>query len=338
MTMRLTSTIAFSFLLAAIAMHAHAAANFDAATAFGARPSTADLSLSPDGKRVAYIVPVAGQGSILYTASLRQGRAKGVIFANGKPDRLERCSWVADDRLVCTVYGVSKDSYLGVVPWTRLVAIDADGKNLKVLSTQQNNYSRGWQLYGGEVLDWLPDENGSVLMVRNYVPDKHTGSLIGSSEFGIGVDRVDTRTLAVTHVVEPSYETEDYITDGRGNVRIKGLRDVRGNYDTGVLRYLYRAPNSRDWKPLADYNTLTHEGFLPEAVDPDLNVAYGLKKKDGRRALYTVSLDEGLHEQLLFARPDVDIAGLFRIGRRQRVVGVEVHRGSRSARPVHAGP
>ncbi len=322
MAMRLS--LALFSLLAAAAMQAQAAAKFDPAAAFGARPSTGDLSLSPDGKRVAYIVPIAGQGSVLYTVSLDQGaRAKGVFFVNGKPDRLAGCSWVADDRLVCTVYGVSKDSYLGVVSWTRLIAVDADGKNLQLLSTQQNEYSRGWQLYGGDILDWLPDENGAVLMARNYVPDKHTGSLIGSSAMGLGVDRIDTRTLAISHLVEPSFTAEDFVTDGRGNVRVKGVRQTRGNYehDTGVIEYEYRAPSSRDWKPLSNYNEITEDGFLPKAVDPDLNVVYGLKKKDGRRALYTVSLDEGLHEQLVFARPDVDVAGLLRIGRRQRVVG-----------------
>jgi acetyl esterase/lipase len=320
MTKRLT--LAFSFLLAATAMHAQAAGNFDPAAAFGARPSTADLSLSPDGTRVAYIAPAAGEGAVLVTQSLEKGaRAKAVFFADGKPTRLRSCSWVADDRLVCTLYGVSKDPLLDLAPWTRLIAVDADGKNLKLLSTQQSEYSRGWQLYGGEILDWLPDENGSVLMARVYLPDKHTGSRLGSPELGLGVDRVDTRTLAVSHVLEPSITADDYITDGLGNVRVKGRGQMRGEIDTGVIEYEYRAPNSRDWKRLGDFNTVTDEGFLPLAVDPDLNVAYGLKKTDGRYALYTVSLDEGLHEQLLFARPDVDIAGLIRIGRRQRVVG-----------------
>jgi dipeptidyl aminopeptidase/acylaminoacyl peptidase len=65
-----------------------------------------------------------------------------------------------------------------------------------------------------------------------------------------------------------------------------------------------------------------HDGFRPVAVDHDANLAYGYKKLDGRLALYTVALDGTLKEDLMFARPDVDVGGLNRIGRRHRVVGV----------------
>ena len=57
------------------------------------------------------------------------------------------------------------------------------------------------------------------------------------------------------------------------------------------------------------------------AVDPDLDVAYGFKRKDGRSALYSLSLDGTLTEKLVFARDDVDIDDVWRIGRRQRVIG-----------------
>ena len=49
------------------------AKSFDAAAAFGARPSISDMSLSPDGQSVAYITPTDGQGAALYTLSLTKG-------------------------------------------------------------------------------------------------------------------------------------------------------------------------------------------------------------------------------------------------------------------------
>jgi dienelactone hydrolase len=315
-------SLGIALLLAAIVAQAQKADPFDAAAAFGARPGVSDLSLSPDGLRVAYLSAGPGQGSVLYTWSLEKGAVpKAVTQADGKPDRLGSCSWVANDRLVCKVYGVTETS-IGLLRWSRLVAVDADGTNLKLLSTRQNDNSRGWQLGGGTVLDLLPDESGSVLMTRRYLPDDHVGSHLGSSDEGLGVDRIDTRKLSILQVEHPSHTAMDYITDGRGTVRVMGVGETRAEYDTGMIHYSYRVPGSREWKRLCDFNSLDGEGFEPLAADHDLNLVYGLKKKDGRRALYSISLDGTLHEELVYSRPDVDVDSLVRIGRRQRVVGV----------------
>jgi hypothetical protein len=51
-----------------------------------------------------------------------------------------------------------------------------------LLSTRENPYSHGRRLGGGEVIDWLPDADSSVLMVRVYLADDRTGSRIGSAD------------------------------------------------------------------------------------------------------------------------------------------------------------
>ncbi|HTD10952.1 MAG TPA: S9 family peptidase [Steroidobacteraceae bacterium] len=303
---------------------AQGAKPFDAAAAFGARPSITDLSLSPDGTSIVYVAPIAGQGSVVYTLSLANGaKEKVALFVNGKPDRLEGCDWVTNDRLVCSIYGVVNPG-IGLVPFSRLVAVNADGKNLQLLSKKDNEFTRGLQIGGGEVIDWLPDENGAVLMARNYLPDEHLGSRLSSSREGLGVDRVDTRTLAIKTVEPARNGAVVYISDGRGKVRILGVKGTSnaGNVDTGVITYLYRTPASREWHKLGEHNDESQVGFEPEAVDPDLNVAYGFKKKDGRLALYSVTLDDSPQEKLIYERPDVDVTHLMRIGRRLHVVGV----------------
>jgi acetyl esterase/lipase len=298
--------------------------SFDPASAFGARPSVTAMHMSPDGMSVTYVGPTKGQGSIAYTLSLAKGSApKAALSADGKPLRLEGCHWVSNDRIVCLIYAVIDNPVIGPLGMTRMVAVDADGKNKQVLSTRENHYSRGYQLGGGEVIDWLPDENGAVLMTRVYLPDAHVGTRLGSSAKGLGVDWIDTRTLAVRHV-EPARENViEYITDGRGAVRIIGTRNFHagGEEDTGIYSYSYRLAGSREWQSLGDYNTNDHSGFYPAAIDHDLNVAYGFKNKDGRRALYSVALDGSLKERLIDARPDVDMSGYVQIGRRNRVVG-----------------
>jgi acetyl esterase/lipase len=299
---------------------------FDAAAAFGARRGVTSLTLSPDGKHVAYIAPAQGQGTAVMTVTLgKDAKAIGAA-GSGENLRFTRCTWVSNARLACDAFLMRKDvtpGYRDVLPVSRIVAFDADGANLKMLSTQLNEYSRGYLLYGGTIIDWLPEEDGAVMMTREYLPDVHTGSRVGSSKSGLGVDRIDTRTLAVTPIEKPSLDAEDYITDGHGTVRIMASRETTVGYQmTDATVWLYRTPGSRTWMTLGIYHEADRSGFLPLAVDRELNAAYGLKKLDGRMALYTVKLDGSMHEELVYARPDVDIANVVKFSRQQHVVGV----------------
>src|SRR5262249_13537212 len=124
-------------------------------------------------------------------------------------------------------------------------------------------------------------------------------------------------------VEPPRADAVHYISDGRGTVRIVGTRQTHlaGEQETGIIGFSYRLAGSRDWRKLSDYNRVDHNGFCPLAVDHDRNVAYGFKKRDGRLALYAVTLDESLHEEVVYENPDVDVGGLVQIGRRNRVVG-----------------
>ncbi len=316
---------AIFLLLIGVPIHAQSATAFDPAAAFGARRSVADLKLSPDGKNVVYLVPTAGQGSAAVTLSLATGaKPRAALTADGDPDRLGDCDWVSNDRLVCTVYGVVKDEAAGLLPFSRMIAVNADGSNPRVLSTRENAHSRGLQLGGGYVIDWLPNEDGAVLMTRVYLPDDHLGTRLGSAKKGLGVDWIDTRNFTVKNIEEPRDDAVGYITDGRGTVRIMGVESQynAGANLTGVINFLYRAKGSRDWQKLDDYDALNAAGFEPTAVDPDLDVAYGFEKHDGRMAFYSVALDGSLRKTLIYARPDVDVDGMMRIGRHRRVVGV----------------
>ena len=286
------------------------------AAAFGAREGAEDVSLSPDGTKLAYIAPGTGQGSMLLVRGVADdAKPRAILTSDGKPDRLQRCNWVSNQRLVCVVYGIT-DIEARKVDYTRMFAIDIDGKNLRILSTRQNVYSHDVVLQGGWVVDWLPEEDGAVLMARQYTPDDHTGSHAGSTREGLGVDRIDTNTLALKSIEQPKDKASDYISDGRGTIRIINFHETAGpdGQLSGTHIYEYRRAGSRAWEKLPD-------GFQPAAVDHDLNLAYGFRKKDGRQALYSLALDGTLTEKLILARDDVDVTGLTRIGRRNRVVG-----------------
>lgn len=313
----------FAGLLASVSSHAFAepTPRDEAAKLFGARPSVEDVSMSPDGTKVAYIAPRAGQGAAVFVASVAGGEPTPVTSVNGDPERLFGCDWVANDRLACTVYAVVRADEITTV--SRTVAFDIDGGNVRVLKQADSMDARYGNAYGGGLLDLLPGENGSVLMDRWFVPEKAFKTRLASEEEGYGVVRVDTRSLATKTVEQPERYGSEFITDGHGNVRLMGVQlpKTASGYSGENVAYSYRTKNSRRWLPLGEYDVLSREGVNPLAVDPKMDVLYALKKLNGRQALYRISLDGSLREELVFAHHEVDVDGVVRIGRSRRPVG-----------------
>lgn len=305
---------------------AGAAGPADPPAAFGAREAVLDIALSPSGRKVAFVAPGPGRSTLLYTVDVgSEAEPFLTMTADGKPERLSGCGWVSEQRLICTVYMVVDKVVAGQpLGATRLVAVNADGTNVKLLSRRARAYDLYVAFGGGEVIDWQPGAEGSVLMGRQYVPEGRSGTNMVDKREGYGVDRLDTTDLK-SRTVEPAKQhASDYISDGRGNIRIMAVTDVTGatGYNSGKINHYYRTKSSRDWKSLGTFNGQTAEGFYPVAVDPDLDVAYGLKKGPGGRwALYSIALDGSKKESLVFAHPQVDVDSTVRIGRARRVVG-----------------
>jgi dipeptidyl aminopeptidase/acylaminoacyl peptidase len=294
----------------------------DNATLFGARPAVEHVSLSPDGTRIAFVTPGKGQASALHQVGTDgSAQPKPVFRVDGAPERLSHCNWVSNARLACTVYGVANDGK-DIIPFNRKIAIGMDGSNAKLLSKRENASSYGRAFFGGGIVDWLPETEDQVMMTRVHLPDDRVGSLVGSRDGGLAVEKIDTSTLKAQLVERPDFNVVEYISDGRGTIRIKGVNQRRGDgYDTGITSYYYRAAGSKDWQRLSDYNSSTDEGFNPYAVDPVSNSVYGFERLKGRMALYKITLDGAMARTPVLSRDDVDVDGLVQIGRHQRVVG-----------------
>jgi dipeptidyl aminopeptidase/acylaminoacyl peptidase len=313
------------FLLAATVLvltPAAALAN-DPAALFGARESILDVSLSPSGNKLAYIAPGPGQSTLLYTVDLASGAAPTLAgSADGKPERLADCGWVSDTRLACTVFAVGDDPAFGLFGATRLLALDADGRNLKLLSRPTRPDDEYVSFGGGTIIDWDAGEDGSVLMGRQYVPEAKMATRMVDKREGYAVDRINTADLSAKTIEAPRRDVDRYYSDGHGNVRLLAMAQMAGatGYESGRIRYSYRTKDSRDWKDFGSRNALTDEGFYPVAVDPKLDVAFGLRRHQGRDALFSIALDGSKKETLVFAHPAVDVDGTIRIGRSRRVV------------------
>ena len=304
----------FGFFALFLALPAQA--QTDPAAAFGARESIQSIRLSPDGRRLAYVAPTIGQGSAVYVVDIASGQSRMTTSADGRQQRIGGCSWASIERLICDVFAV-RQTGVGVMTLSRLVALDSDGSDLVTLGDRAGAYRRLGRAFGGSVIDWRAGEDETVLMI-DYLPPT------GSRHYpGLGVVRVNTRTQETRTVESPVPNAVEFISDGRGNIRIMGVVPPRGGTEMSSdrINYSYRPPGSDEWRPLATYNQLTRDGLNPYAVDPELNVVYGFDKLNGRTALYRVALDGSGRREVLVSHDQVDVDQLLRIGRRGRVVG-----------------
>lgn len=297
-------------------------APFDPEAAFGARESIQSIALSPDGSKVAYLAPTSGQGGSLYTVDLTTGSPRLTVAVDGDRQRMGGCNWVSNERMVCTIFAVTDlDGELATI--TRLVAFNSDGSEVKQLGQSDSVYQLYANLYGGRIIDWLPGEKDEVMMQQAFVPEARPGTRLVRKKEGLGVVRVNTKTLRTSQVESPDNNAAAFMSDGQGTVRIMAMREMRGatgqaSQDTN---YFYRRPKSSEWEPFGTYNAGTNEGPFPVAVDPKLNVAYVLELKDGRDALFRVALDGSMRRELVVDHEQVDVDGVLRIGRSRRVVG-----------------
>lgn len=309
-----------------LASHGAWAADDELARKFGAREQVEQVSLSPNGLRFAAVMATKGRGSRVIVGDLGSDKpVKTLLQSGGAPERLDRCNWATDTRLVCSVFlinGKGRDA----VPFTRMLTLSAEGGDTKLLSARATGNALGIMQSGGQVIDWLGgDDAGALLMTRQFVPEETTGTHLAQTGEGLGVERVDPATLRRSLVEMPNTLAREYITDGHGTVRVAGFRrQDYGGYDQRQIDYRYRKPGAHGWEPLSRVtgDAQSSTGFDPYAVDRDLNVAYGFDVSNGRSALFKVALDGSLKRELVYARPDVDIDGLVRIGRQHRVVGV----------------
>lgn len=292
----------------------------DPAAAFGARESIQSLALSPDGRRIAYVAPNRDQSSSLYIVDLSSPTPRRIAYSEGE-QRLTGCDFASNERLICSMYAIREVGGV-LVPTTRLLAVGADGRSTVELGERNTTTQLYFRASSGSVIDYLPGEENAVLMQQVFIPETQTGRLMGRTGDGLGVVRVDTNTRRSTGVEAPRPSAIGYVTDGRGRVRLMALQTREGTgQDSSQISFLYRRAGRNDWEELGTYDLGTEQGLDPVAVDPQLDVAYAFTNLNGRQALYRISLDGTMRRELVASHDLVDVDGLLRIGRSNRVVG-----------------
>ena len=279
-----------------------------AAKLFASRSTGFSPDLSPDGDKLVYLAAGPGATTAAHIRDIKTNADGVLVHSSGKPDQLEFCGFVDERWVVCNFDG---ELHLGKFVYSvgRTIAVDTKTGTIKPLSTPVHDQQ--FLQFDGRVIDWLPDESGSILMQRNYAAES------GGAE-RIGVDRIQIDPFK-TSVVENAVSRQfDYMTDGHGSVRFRSeaTTDADDNY-TGTSKYEYLPAGGAKWIRLAE----SDPDFTPLVVDRNSDSLYFLKPLSGRQALYALKLDGSGKETLIASNANVDIDSVIRLGAGEPVVG-----------------
>ena len=298
------------------------------AAAFGTRETAFNMDLSPDGNSAVFIGAGPGRTTIVYLADLATGTSKPIMYSKGDPESFDWCNFVSNSRLACRFSAIVKSDGTGyvstgvLIPASRMVSVGIDGKDMKELGQQSSSADEGLRQFDGDIIDWRPGGNNEVLMTRLFLPEGSRGvpTNVRRTKRGTGVVRLNVQTLATDIVEAPRDGQVTWMSDGQGHVRLFGAAELSSQtYTTGRVKYVYRAPGSREWNALTD--DIDSDDFQPLAIDASINSLYALRKRDGRMALTKVLLENTPTETVVAANPRVDIDNVVRSGDGQRVIG-----------------
>jgi len=321
--MRLKSFVAAS-LLAGVACGAQAAVMplDQAAKVFGARENAFRADLSPSGRKIVYLSAGAGAQTIAKVYDLDAKKTINLIASSGNPDTLRWCEFATETQLICRYTGNAEAEGV-LLGFSRMVTLSLDKSEVRSLGSKRAGYDMYLRQSDGSVLDWLPDDEGSVLMARTYVPKvEERATNIKDDRLGLGVDRVELATTRSKPVEDPRPQVSHYMTDGRGNVRIMAFAESNNvGQLKGITTFRYRKSGSREWENLGAFNSLDDVGMWPVAIEHSTNSVYLLEDVDGRDALFRMPLDGSGTKTLIAKNDRVDIDNVVRIDRGLPVIG-----------------
>jgi dipeptidyl aminopeptidase/acylaminoacyl peptidase len=254
---------------------------------FAADPVFAQPAMSPDGSRLVYLRWIEGKPLVIML-DLETKEARALVSGRSDTFTINRCDFKTKDRIVCGFRGVDHDA--GRPFWTsRLVALDADGKNIRTLI---QNGAAGAAQFQDRILHWLPDDPHRVLIEvdddRNVYPS---------------VFSLDVFTGRMSRVLRDRTPVTGWMTDRTGTVRF-GFGYAA---ESTAAQYVARSSVDAPWRVLEKFKRFESRPFTPLGFGARPNVLLVSATHNGRDAIWEMDLDESNDFQLLFANHEVDV-------------------------------
>jgi dienelactone hydrolase len=273
---------------------------------FASRPRIEDVSISPDGRYLALIQTQDGK-AVAVVSDRKAGKDQVMrpVLAEPEGFRITWCRWATNTRLMCGFLGMAHDRFVYGV--TRLAAVDADGKNMRVL-IQNSGEAQGQ--FQDRIINWNPGPPDTVLIEADEGLDAsqlasgvqvfgNVGTHAAPAIFELNV--VTGRLTMRQHAREP---IRHWITDKRGQARIGW------GFVGTTISYYARLDGESNWRRLTKFEVFSRENhFVPVAIsEEDPNLAYAFGPSEGRRAIWLIDLKDKDEPKLVFSHPVVDVS------------------------------
>jgi dipeptidyl aminopeptidase/acylaminoacyl peptidase len=293
---------------------------------FAARSKVEDVAISPDGRYLAQIRTLDGKAMVV-VADRRAGPNQVMTPVLGEPEhfKFRWCHFATDTRLLCGFIAMVKERI--VYGTTRLVAVDVDGKNTRVLI--QNSWEAQGQ-FQDRIINWSPGPPNTVLIEADegLSMEQLAGNVQVYGNVGTHALPAVFELNVVTGQVRIRQHARDpirhWITDRQGTVRL-------GWGSSGTTRsYWAHLDGEANWRRLSKFEVFSREAhFDPIAISAeDPNAAYALgPSEEGREALWLIDLKDKEDPRLVFSHPIVDVTNPI-LSRDGRLLGARYDNGN----------
>lgn len=263
---------------------------------FAALPMLSQMTLSPDGETLAFLMSDGGSTHLMTRATTGNGAPRSLLGTDNREYHFNWIRWVNNDRIVVSLRFASHRNFVGTTE-TRLLSIKAEGGGVVGLVHAERvaGSMRGATVVRqiqDRVIDWLPNDGQHLLL-----------ELAESGSAMPAVFRVNVNTGQRTIVKAPERNVEHWVTDAQGRVRAAVRRD------DGTSEVRVAGVDGKTWRTLWTYRR-GEPGVWPIGFGLDPDELYIRADHDGRRAVFSVRLDDPtLRRTLRFAHPEEDARG-----------------------------
>lgn len=262
-------------------------------------PASQDVKISPDGKYLAATTVVEGHTALvlLPVADMKAGR----VIRPNKVDDVTGFRWISPTRVIFTL-GMPRGGYDEPLPTGQLLAIDADGGNMKVLG-----FAR--------FIATIPRDPDEILvgsLKAGTVRDDAVDKLAYYHPWV--VSEMDVHSGRMTSITTAPGNISEFIADHQGRVRYAIGEDVDGK-----KRVFQHPPGSTGWNEM---QKAEQDHSYPLAFNNDDSMVYFSCPADGGGFAICSNDPANFTSKTVWSNPTIQPTGLMR-GMAGDIIGVE---------------